>query len=124
MVTGGNCTGSRVPEKMMHSKSGELQSDQMFPMVTVPLDTLLKMTEMHTHEKLMETWRLGGLCSCNFKTPLRVIGTKGTFQSVKTEGRGRKMDHRIKRHIESQPPHVCMGVIDVVSKWWNYWSSH
>lgn len=59
MVTGGNCTGSRVPEKMMHSKSGELQSDQMFPMVTVPLDTLLKMTEMHTHEKLMETWRLG-----------------------------------------------------------------
>ena len=59
MATGGNCTGSRVPEKIMHSKSGELQSDQMFPMVTVPLDTLLKMTEMHTHEKLMETWRLG-----------------------------------------------------------------
>ena len=44
---------------MMHSKSGELQSDQMFPMVTVPLDTLLKMTEMHTHEKLMEA---GELC--------------------------------------------------------------
>lgn len=59
MVTGGNCIGSRVPEKMMHSKSGELHSDQMFPMVTVPLDTLLKMTEMHTHEKLMETWRWG-----------------------------------------------------------------
>ena len=61
MVTGGNCTGSRVPEKMMHSKSGELQSDQMFPMVTVPLDTLLKMTEMHTHEKLMENLAVG-LC--------------------------------------------------------------
>ena len=57
LVTGGNFIGSRVREKMMHSKSGELQSDQMFPMVTVPLDTLLKMTEMHAHEKLTETWQ-------------------------------------------------------------------